>query len=48
VLESVVAHHQGRVFKVADDGALVEFGSAVNAVQCAVELQQGWQPRTLA
>ena len=23
------------------DGVLVEFGSAVNAVQCAIELQQG-------
>jgi class 3 adenylate cyclase len=35
MLESVAAHHQGRVFKVTDDGALLEFGSAVNAVQCA-------------
>src|SRR5262245_20514520 len=41
VLEPLVAKHQGRVFKVTGDGVLVEFGSAVNAVQCAVELQQG-------
>jgi TolB-like protein len=41
VLEPVVARNQGRIFKVAGDGALVEFGSAVNAVQCAVELQRG-------
>ena len=41
VLEPVVAKHQGRVFKVTGDGVLVEFASAVNAVQCAVELQQG-------
>src|SRR5262245_38685725 len=40
VLEPVVAKHQGRVFKVTGDGVLVEFGSAVNAVQCAVDLQQ--------
>ncbi|MCI0431007.1 MAG: hypothetical protein L0210_10750, partial [Rhodospirillales bacterium] len=40
VLEPLVARHQGRVFKVIGDGVLVEFGSAVNAVQCAVELQQ--------
>jgi len=40
VLEPLVARHQGRVFKVAGDGVLVEFASAVNAVQCAVELQQ--------
>lgn len=40
VLAPLVAKHQGRVFKVTGDGVLVEFGSAVNAVQCAVELQQ--------
>src|SRR5262247_412190 len=40
VLEPLVAKHQGRVFKVTGDGVLVEFASAVNAVQCAVELQQ--------
>ena len=41
VLDPLVAKHQGRVFKTTGDGALVEFGSAVNAVQCAVDLQQG-------
>ena len=40
VLEPLVAKYQGRIFKVAGDGVLVEFASAVNAVQCAVELQQ--------
>ena len=40
VLEPLVARHQGRIFKVTGDGVLVEFGSAVNGVQCAVELQQ--------
>jgi adenylate cyclase len=40
VLEPVVARNQGRIFKLTGDGALVEFGSAINAVQCAVELQQ--------
>jgi TolB-like protein/class 3 adenylate cyclase len=40
VLEPLVAQHQGRVFKVTGDGVLVEFTSAVNAVQCALELQQ--------
>jgi TolB-like protein/Tfp pilus assembly protein PilF len=42
VLEPLVGKHQGRVFKVTGDGVLVEFGSAVNAVQCAVELQQAF------
>ena len=40
VLSPLVARHQGRVFKIAGDGVLVEFASAVNAVQCAVDLQQ--------
>ncbi len=41
VLEPLVAQHQGRIFKVTGDGVLVEFASAVNAVQCAVDLQHG-------
>src|SRR5512145_143092 len=40
VLEPLVAKHEGRVFKVTGDGVLVEFASAVNAVQCAVDLQR--------
>jgi class 3 adenylate cyclase len=41
VLEPLVSKYQGRVFKVTGDGVLVEFASAVNAVQCAVDLLQG-------
>ncbi len=40
ILGPLVAQHQGRVFKVTGDGVMVEFASAVNAVQCAVDLQQ--------
>src|SRR5215468_2130629 len=40
VLAPLVAKHHGRVFKITGDGVLVEFASAVNAVQCAVDLQQ--------
>src|SRR5262249_7008214 len=40
VLNPLVAKHQGRIFKVTGDGAMVEFASAVSAVQCAVELQR--------
>src|SRR5262245_30656906 len=40
VLEPLVNRHRGRIFKVTGDGVLIEFTSAVNAVQCAVELQQ--------
>lgn len=41
ILDPLVAKHQGRIFKITGDGVLVEFASAVNAVQCAVDLQQG-------
>jgi adenylate cyclase len=40
VLEPLVASHQGRVFKRTGDGVLVEFGSAVNAIECAAAIQQ--------
>lgn len=40
ILNPLVAKHQGRIFKVTGDGVLVEFGSAVNAVQCAIDLQR--------
>jgi adenylate cyclase len=40
VMEPLVANHHGRIFKRIGDGMLVEFGSAVDAVECAVELQK--------
>jgi len=40
ILAPLVALNKGRVVKLMGDGVLVEFASAVNAVQCAVELQQ--------
>lgn len=40
VLEPVVKAHGGRIVKVMGDGVLVEFASAVNAVQGAIELQR--------
>ncbi len=39
VFEPLVARHRGRVFKEIGDALLVEFGSAVNAVECATEVQ---------
>jgi adenylate cyclase len=41
LLRPLLAKHEGRVFKFTGDGVLVEFASAVNAVDCAVALQQG-------
>jgi len=40
ILAPLVAHHRGRIVKVMGDGVLVEYASAVNAVDCAVELQK--------
>ncbi len=40
ILQPVVAKHHGRVVKLMGDGVLVDFVSAVNAVECAVELQR--------
>ncbi|QQS12829.1 MAG: adenylate/guanylate cyclase domain-containing protein [Rhodospirillales bacterium] len=39
-LEPVVARHGGRIVKLTGDGALVEFGSAVDALSAAIEFQQ--------
>jgi adenylate cyclase len=40
ILSPLVTQHQGRVVKVMGDGVLVEFASAVNAVECAIALQE--------
>jgi TolB-like protein/class 3 adenylate cyclase len=36
-----ISDHRGRIVKNTGDGALVEFGSVVDAVRCAVEIQRG-------
>ena len=40
LLNSVFPRYEGRVVKTMGDGFLVEFASAVEAVNCAVELQE--------
>jgi class 3 adenylate cyclase/tetratricopeptide (TPR) repeat protein len=39
VFQPHVSQHSGRVVKLIGDGALCDFGSAVDAVQCAAEIQ---------
>jgi class 3 adenylate cyclase len=39
ILQPLLAKHRGRIVKLMGDGVLVEFASAVNAVECAAELQ---------
>jgi class 3 adenylate cyclase/TolB-like protein len=41
VFEPKIAQHKGRIFKLMGDGLLAEFGSAVDAVECAMDLQRG-------
>jgi len=41
VLEPIVQAHKGRIIKVMGDGTLIEFGSALGAVQAAIDLQNG-------
>lgn len=40
LIDPTIAAHRGRVVKRTGDGSLVEFASALDAVQCAVEVQQ--------
>src|SRR5262249_37079917 len=40
ILQPLVAKHHGRIVKLMGDGVLVEFGSAVDAVECAIQLQK--------
>ena len=41
VIDPLLVEHQGRIVKLMGDGALVEFGSVVDAVACAVAIQKG-------
>src|SRR4051812_14951198 len=45
LFEPEIARHHGRIFKLMGDGLLAEFGSVVDAVSCAVELQRAMLKR---
>jgi adenylate cyclase len=45
LFEPTVREHRGRIVKLMGDGALVEFASAVDAVRCAVAVQEGLAER---
>ena len=45
LIDPTIAVHNGRVIKRTGDGALVEFRSVVDAVRCAVEVQNGMVER---
>ena len=45
LFEPEIKKHHGRIFKLMGDGLLAEFGSVVDAVECAVALQRGLAER---
>jgi len=45
LIDPAIAVHHGRVVKRTGDGALVEFRSVVDAVRCALEVQNGMVER---
>jgi adenylate cyclase len=48
LIDPKIAEHRGRMVKTTGDGALVEFGSAVDAVRCAMEIQRAMAERNSA
>lgn len=47
LFEPEITRHHGRIFKLMGDGLLAEFGSVVDAVECAVSLQRGLTERNV-
>lgn len=48
VLADFVARYGGRIFNTAGDATLAEFQSAVDAIRCAVDVQESLRTRNLA
>jgi TolB-like protein/class 3 adenylate cyclase/tetratricopeptide (TPR) repeat protein len=48
LMDPKIAEHRGRIVKTTGDGALVEFGSAVDAARCAIEIQRTMAKRNAA
>jgi adenylate cyclase len=46
LIDPKIAEHRGRIVKNTGDGLLAEFGSVVDAVRCAVEIQRGMIDRS--
>jgi adenylate cyclase len=46
LIDPLISQHRGRIFKTTGDGILIEFASVVEAVRCAVVLQQGMEDRS--
>ena len=46
VIDPKIGEHNGRIVKTTGDGLLVEFGSVIDALRCAMEIQTGMAQRT--
>jgi adenylate cyclase len=48
LVDPLIDQHRGRIFKTTGDGMLIEFASVVDAVRCAVVMQQGMEDRNVS
>ena len=45
VIDGIIGFHEGRIVSTAGDSVIAEFGSAVDSVRCAVEIQDALRTR---
>ena len=45
LIDPIISVHHGRVVKRTGDGSIIEFRSVVDAVRCAIEVQNGMVER---
>jgi len=45
IIDRLIVTHEGRIFSTAGDSVLAEFASSIEAVRCAVEIQEALQTR---
>ena len=48
LIEPKITEHKGRVVRLLGDGAIVEFASVLDALECAAAIQRGMAQRNLA
>jgi adenylate cyclase len=45
LIDPMIATHHGRLVKTTGDGLLIEFGSVIDGLRCATEIQAGMAER---